>query len=56
MVSFDVVSLFTSVRINKALNLVPELVSSNRTLPLHPSLDVSDVKHDLKFCLLYYFS
>ena len=50
-VSFDVVSLFTSVPVGKAFDLVLELLSSDDALPSRTSLSISDIKHGLKICL-----
>ena len=50
LVSFDVVSLFTSVPMDKALNLVLELLTSDESLPLRTSLAISDITIGLKHC------
>ena len=50
-VSFDVVSLFTSVPVDKAFNLVLELLSSDDALPSPTSLSISDIEQGLKICL-----
>ena len=50
-VSFDVVSLFTSVPVDKAFDLVLELLSSDDALPSRTSLSISDIKQGLKICL-----
>ena len=43
-VSFDVVSLFTSVPVDKVFDLVLELLSSDDALPSRTSLSISDIK------------
>ena len=48
LVSFDVVSLFTSVPMDKALNFVLELLASDESLSLRPSLAISDITIGLK--------
>jgi len=48
LVSFDVISLFTSVLVDKALDLILELLSSDDSLPSRTSLDISDLKHGLE--------
>ena len=50
LVSFDVVSLFTSVPMDKALNLVLELLTSDESLSLRTSLAISDITIGLKHC------
>ena len=50
-VSFDVVSLFTSVPMDKAFNLVLELLSSDDVLPSRTPLSISDIEQGLKICL-----
>ena len=51
LVSFDVVSLFTSVLVDKALALVLELLASDDSLPSHTRLSISDIKQGLQICL-----
>ena len=48
--SFDVVSLFTSVPVDKAFDFVLELLSSDDALPSRTSLSISDIKQGLKIC------
>ena len=50
-VSFDVGSLLTSVPVDKAFDLVLELLSSDDALPSRTSLSISDIKQGLKICL-----
>ena len=50
-VSFDVVSLFASVPVDKAFDLVLELLSCDDALPSRTSLTISDIKQGLKICL-----
>ena len=50
-VSFDVVSLFTSVPVDNAFDLVLELPPSDDALPSRTSLSFSDIKQGLKICL-----
>ena len=50
LVSFDVVSLFTSVPVDKALGLVLDLLSSDESLALRTSLDISDITIGLEHC------
>ena len=50
LVSFDVVSLFTSVPIDTALNLVLELLTSDESLSSRTSLAISDITIGLKHC------
>ena len=50
-VSFGVVSLFTSVPVDKAFDIVLELLSSHDALPSRTSLSMSDIKLGLKSCL-----
>ena len=52
LVAFDVVSLFTSVPINKALDLVLELLTSDESLSLRTSLAISEITIDLQHCFL----
>ena len=49
LVSFDVVSLFTSVPVDKAFGLVLDLLSSDESLPSRTSLDISRHKNTLFF-------
>ena len=49
LVFFDVVSLFSSVLVGKALGLVLDL-SSNGSMALPTSLDISDITIDLEHC------
>ena len=49
LVSFDVVSLFTSVPVDKALGLVLDL-SSDQSLASRTSLDISDITIGLEHC------
>ena len=51
LVSFDVVSLFTSVPVDKALALVLELLASDDSLPSRARLSISDIKQGLQICL-----
>ena len=51
LVSFDVVSLFTSVPVDKALALVLELLASDDSLPSRTRLSISDIKQGLQICL-----
>ena len=51
LVSFDVVSLFTSVPVDKALGLVLDLLSSDESLASRTSLDISDLTIGLEHCL-----
>ena len=50
-VSFDVVSLFTSVPTDHALDLVLQLLANDNTLHDRTSLDISDIKVGLEICL-----
>ena len=50
LVSFDVVSLFTSVPVDKALGLVLDLLSSDQSLASRTSLDISDITIGLEHC------
>ena len=50
LVSFDVVSLLTSVPMDKALNLVLELLTSDESLSLRTFLAISDITIGLKHC------
>ena len=43
--------LFTSVQVDKAFDLVLELLSSDDALPSRTSLSISDIKQGLKICL-----
>ena len=49
--SFGVVSLFTSVPVNKALALVLELLASDDSLPSCTRLSISDIRQGLQICL-----
>ena len=51
LVSLDVVSLFTSVPVDKALALVLELLASDDSLPSRTCLSISDIKQGLQICL-----
>ena len=51
MIFLDVASLFTSVLLEKALDLVLELVSSNESSSSHTSLDISVIKNGPELCL-----
>ena len=51
LVSFDVVSLFTSVPVDKALALVLELLASDDSLSSRTRLSISDIKQGLQTCL-----
>ena len=51
LVSFDVVSLFTSVPVDKALALVLELLASDDSLSSRTRLSISDIKQGLQICL-----
>ena len=48
LVSFDVVSLFTSVPVDKALALVLELLASYDSLSSRTRLSISDIKQGLQ--------
>ena len=50
LVSFDVVSLFTSVPVDKALGLVLDLLSFGESLASRTSLDFSDITIGLEHC------
>ena len=50
LVSFDVVSLFTSVPVDRALGLVLDLLSSDESLASRTSLDISDITIGLEHC------
>ena len=50
LVSFNKVSLFTSVSMEKAFDLVLELLTSDESLSLRTSLAISDIKIGLKHC------
>ena len=50
LVSFDVVSLFTSVSMDKTLNLVLELLISDESLSLRTSRAISNITIGLKRC------
>ena len=50
LVSFDVVSLFASVPVDKALDLVLEHLTSVESLSLRTSLAISDITIGLKHC------
>ena len=47
-VSFDVVSLFTSVPTDQALDLILQLLANDNALHNHTSLDIADVKSWLR--------
>ena len=49
-VSFDVVSLFTSVPTDQPLDLVLQLLANDNTLHDRTSLDISDIKIGLEIC------
>ena len=49
-VSFDVVSLFTSVPTDQALVLVLQLLANDNTLHDRTSLNISDIKVGLEIC------
>ena len=49
-VSFDVVSLFTSVPTDQALDLVLQLLANDNTLHDRTSLNISDIKVGLEIC------
>ena len=51
LVSFDVVSLFTPVPVDKALALVLEFLASDDSLPSRTRLSISDIKQGLQICL-----
>ena len=51
LVLFDVVSLFTSVPVDKVLALVLELLASDNSLPSRTCLSISDIKQGLQICL-----
>ena len=50
LVSFDVVSLFTSFPMDKALNFVLKLLTFDKSLSLRTSLAISDITTGLKHC------
>ena len=50
LVSFDVVSLFTSVSVDKAFGLVLDLLSSDESLASRTSLDIFDITIGLEHC------
>ena len=50
LVSFEVVSLFTSVHMYKALDLVLELLTFDESLSSRTSLAISDITIGLKHC------
>ena len=50
LVSFDVVSLFTRVPVDKAIGLVLELLSSDEPFSSCFSLVISDMIHGLELC------
>ena len=50
LVSFNVVSLFTSVRMKKVLNLILELLTSDESLRSSTSHSISDITIGLKHC------
>ena len=50
LVFFDVVSLFTSVSMDKAIDLVSELLTSDESLSLRTSLAISVLTKDFKHC------
>ena len=50
LVSFDLVSLFTYIPMDKALDLVLELHTSDETLSLRTSLAISDITIGLEHC------
>ena len=51
LVSFDIVSLFTSVLVDKTLALVLELLAPGDSLPSRTRLSISDIKQGLQICL-----
>ncbi|XP_075547643.1 4-pyridoxate dehydrogenase-like [Dermacentor variabilis] len=51
MVSFDLVSLFTSIPTDLAVEACTSALESDRTLPDRSSIDVPDLKRLLCFCL-----
>ena len=51
LVPFDVVSLFTSALVDKALALVLELLASDDSLSSRTHLSISDIKQGLQICL-----
>ena len=53
LVSFDVVSLFTSVPVDKALGFVLDLLSSDESLASRTSLDISDITIGLEYCFSF---
>ena len=52
LVPFDVVSLFTSALVDKALALVLELLASDDSLSSHTRLSISDIKQGLQISLV----
>ena len=50
MLSFDLVSLFTSVRIDRVVALIKERFSSDDVLPTHTPLSIADIKIGLEIC------
>jgi len=51
VVSFDVVSLFTSVPTDQALDLVMQLLTNNDTLHKRTTLSMAVIKTGLEVCL-----
>ena len=56
LVSFDVVSLFISVPVGKALGLVLDLLSSDKSLASRTSLNISEITIGLEHCFSSVFS
>ena len=58
LVSFDMISLFTSAPVDKGLDLVLKLFSSDKSLALGTSLDIADITITLEhcFCLLHFLT
>ena len=51
MVSFDVVSLFTKVPVDEALEVITTLLCKDDTLEEHTTISMSDICHLTKLCM-----
>ena len=51
LVSFDVVSLFTRVPVDEALDAIPELLLQDKTLPERTTIPVPDLCRLIELCL-----
>jgi len=51
LVSFDVVSLFTRVPVDEALEVISELLLQDETLPERTTIPAPDLCHLIELCL-----